>query len=1491
MKKVLKITLWTLTVIILLFAALVFSLRYKSVQTYIAKKAAAYLSKELKTLVDLKGIYVKPFKSLVLEGLYVQDLDKDTLLYSPQLTVDINVFSIENRRIGIESAQLDSGQFYFKSYKGGGNNLKFIIDYFKPKPSGKPKGKPYDITVDRIVLNKIAFKYRNFSRDNALKRINFDDIDLSALSTTVLNIDTKKHLFDAQVNNLTFREKSGFKLLNLTTKASIDTNKMEFSRLLLQTPHSRVSNYLLMRYNRFSDFKSFVSKVYVKANLKQSHIHSKDISFFADATRKMNLDLRVKGNLNGYVNNIRARNFIASAGQATYLKGNFTVKGLPSISKTYLELRFDQLHTNSKDIQYLSKALALKLKALPPVVTKLGNVSYSGVFKGLVKNFSINGEVKTALGRLQPNLRMNLAGTPTYSGVVKAIDFDLQSLLNRQDLGRATLTANISGKGFDVKNLSETVEARADYFDFRGYRYTNIAINGTYNRRFFRGKASINDRNIHLQFNGGINLDLKVPEFHFVASLRNTDFRKLGFTKDTLKVDADIRTNFTGTNLNNIQGNFVVRNIHLIRPGNSLVVNSLDLVAGGTGRSRSLTVKSDILDAEIVGQYGLQELPAYFKSVVKKYIPSLQLKTQRTAPQIFDINLKIKYFEPIAAFFMPQLKLPEGAVFNGKFNSTTNTATINGSSPVIEYQQIKLTNFILDESTTPEALNIFATADRIDLNNKFYIQNINVANILRNDSLALNVKLSDKDATNQLDLNGLVEFSTDTAARLSVLPSDVVINKEGWRIQEKVRLKFDQKKVYIENFELFRDNQLLTVDGVLSADPKDVLNVGFKQFKLATFNSLTAGSKVALGGMMNGHLIINTPLKKPKLESDISIDSLTMNSTHIGDLTLTANLDNETKLVEVEMNILKEGKETMFISGTYNANSENNKLNLDLIMNNSEAVLFQPFIKNLVSDLNGNVSASFKVTGNPLNPHIRGRAKLDGVGLTVNYLKTHYLINDSVRVENSVILLRDLAINDIYGHTATANGTVDMKNPKVPDIDIVIKADGIQALNTTAKDNPLYYGTAFGTGTFKFKGPTNNMRIDITARTEDRTVFNIPLNSSERVGNSNFITYVTKDSALAPPKANYFAGLVMNFELTVGESSQVNIITDLGKLSGQGRADPLVMKITSAGDFEMRGEYQISQGKFIFTAQDYFNKQFDIYQGGTIRWTGDPTQALINVNAVYSVRANLKDLYLAANAGQQSQTALTEAIINLQGIITQPKINLDLNFPNDAYIKDQLQSYFSNPDNTRTQAISIIVRRAFTNTSNFENTATSTLANAGTELTVNILNSIIAKSLNLKTVDINIRSVNDFGLSGRFFNDRLRITGSLTDVRATSSNLVNFNSSTGNTYYARDIELQYLIKKDGTLIARASNRLSNRSILTATNVNGQDYVNALGVVYRKDFDSLGEFIRAFVGKSRKEERKDGTPIPNPAGPVTPVTPSTPVPAPISGEPAKKAAGR
>lgn len=1440
------------------------------VQTYVAKKAASYLSEQLNTQVDIASLYVKPFKSVVLDSVYIQDLEKDTLLFSQKLSLDISYFSLRNSKIIIKNLQLENARFFLKQYKDSTTNLTFILNYFKSSKPKKKTSKPFDVAFNKVILNNINFQYKNYNQPDTIKRVNFNDIHLSNLSGIILDLDTKNYLLKAGIRNLTFKEKSGFYLKNLSANAQIDTNQMEFKQLLLETKDSKISDYLLMKYSSFKDFGNFVNKVSLRSNFKDAIISSSDIAYFTSGLEKSSIILRVNGQVSGYVNDLKAQNLLVQSGQATYIKGNFSLTGLPNIKQTLLDLDFEQISTNRNDLNFIiAKATGNQKSLVPQLADKFGTVNFKGRFTGFINDFIAYGEFKTKLGRIETDVNMKILenATPSYSGVIKTFDFDLGELLDRSDLGRTTLTANVKGKGFKANSLQEQVKGHIQYLDFKDYRYNDINIDSRLGSKVFNGKILVNDPNLKLDFDGEIDLNQEIPAFNFIASIKEANLLNLKLLKDSISFDADLKANFSGSNLDNIEGLVAINNIHLTNNLNSFDVDSVNLKALGIGVNRSLNIESDLLDASIKGEYDLKTFPSYFKSVASKYIPSLGLSFVQPGKQNFEFSLKIKYFEPLSMLLAPALKIPEQANFTGKFVSETNTANLSGFIKLVQFNKIKVNNLIIDESTAEDAMNLFITSDRIDITENLYIQNINIANILRNDSLRLNVKLSDKNAMNQLDLNSLIEFKSNgnQMMQLSILPSDVIINNETWKIQEKVSFSFDDgrtkdqefnlfRRTKITGFELFRDNQMLTVNGFISKDATDELLIDFSKFKLTTFNSLTSPIGITMDGTLNGNAKLSGILGAQNIEAAIRIDSLNYNKLAVGNLNLSAGLDNSTGLINVKMDTENNGKKTMDITGTYNANDDQNSLDMKVMMDDNEVLLFEPFLKKLVSNLNGKVTANLSVTGKLSKPDINGSLTLKDAGMTVNYLKTPYRISDKVEVKNTVIILNNLKIKDINNNIATANGTVNMANVNNPEIQVNLVANNFMALNTTAKDNPIYYGVAYGTGNFSFNGPTNDMRIIIDAKTEAGTVFNIPLNASATVSQTDFITFVAKDSSLNKPKETSFKGLTMNFELQIDENTEVNIFTDLGKLTGRGQSI-LSMNITSLGDFEMYGDYNISSGKFEFTAQDFINKIFKISEGGSIRWTGNPVEAAINMKALYEVRTSVSPIYLAAGRTAASdQKVLAQAVMNLSGPLLTPSIAFDLNFPSDAYIKDELQAYLSDVNNMNQQALSLIVRRSFAGgaSSNIGTAATSTFINAGTELFFNQLNTVLSQSLNLNFVDLNIRSLNDASASFRLLNDRLILTGGVTDRAKTNGGLSEFSVIGDGNSVARDVEALYLIKKNGDLVLRASNKINNRSFLN--NLTSDEYVSAIGLVYRKDFDDFRELLGFLLGKQRKEER-------------------------------------
>ncbi len=1434
---------------------MILSLQLRSVQNYVTQKASQYLSKELQTTIKLESVYFRPFDAIQIKNFYVEDQEQDTLLYFGELQADLDLSSIWNSRLMINNLKISDGKISIKKQIDSTTNFTFIQRYFSPQETDpkKPAGK-FDLILSSATLQNIELYYKDYF-SKKVDGINFGDLHVYSLNGKFNDIDYVNHIIKASVQELTFKEKSGVFVKKLNTTATIDSNRMEFSQLDLEVNSSYIRDYVLLEYVNFAAFSDFIKQVSITGNLRDSRITSKDIALFAPQVNVTNFDVMINGDFSGKVDNLQAKKVQIRTGRQTWLQGDVSIKGLPNIDQTFFDMNLSQLITDRKDLETLVADLSgKKLFALPVLFDRFGKLSYQGQITGFYNDFITKGIFKTNLGDIIADVNLKLKDEGEYSGEVLVNKFNLGELVQNEQLGFVALRATAKGRGFSLENLYEEIQSNVQYIDYNGYRYQDILIDGAIEKQNFSGNINVNDENLAVDFNGNLSLDKNLPEFGFTAKVDKIDLNNLHLSQDSLILSGTINSNFVGGNLNDVIGELVVSDLRIEKPEQTAIVESLSLRAEGRGEDRLLAIQSNILDATIKGEFDLNTFPSYFKSVAKHYIPSWETKIVEGGIQEFDLELTLKDFSPFALVFAPDVTIPEEVIVNGKFSSQNEQASLNGFIPLITYKDIKVNNLIFDQTTNDQYLNLFITSDRVDITDSLYINNVNFANVLRNDSLNFNIKLSDPNATNQLDLNGLIEFDSNTSPRLSLLPSDVIINHEEWRIQDQVRFNFEDGKTLIDGLELSQASQIVKIDGTISNSADDVLTVNLQNFSLKTLNPLSRTAGIELNGLMEGDIEIRSLLKNPFIQSDIRAQGIEYNQVMIGDLTLKADLDRSTQLVNLEAEVNNEGDQSLFVEGTYNAVQEDNSLDLTVRLNDSQLVLFAPSLKNLVSDLSGTVTAELSVSGTPFNPAINGSANFNDAGMVVNYLKTPYIINDKVQIENSKIIINDLAIRDRADHRAIANGTVDMSTPLNPTIHIEIEAEEFMVLNTTAKDNPLYYGLAYGTGSFSFQGPTDNMNIRIEAQTNSGTVINIPLNAAGTITDRDFITFVVKDSSLVVPKKNSFQGLTMTMDLTVDPEAEINIFTDLGKLSGRGEG-LLSMNITSLGDFEMFGDYAIQEGEFEFTAQDFINKIFEISQGGSIRWTGNPTEALINLTAVYQVRTSVRPLYIAAGRNGTDQRVLAQAEMILNGNLLHPDISFGIDFPTDSYVKDELQSYLSDANNVNQQALSLIVRRSFAPGTGTDLTRelNTTVFSAGTELAFNQLNNIISQSLNLNFVDFNIRSFNEASASIRLLNDRLVLTGGVTDRRGQLNDFNVFGKD-----IASDVEALYVLRKSGNLLLRASNRLNNRNFLNPED----EYVSAFGLVYRQEFDTFGEFFRRIFNFKKATNKPLGESTPD-----------------------------
>lgn len=1439
----------------ILVSGLVIALQYKPVQSYFGKQAAKFLASELQTTISIDGLYLKPFSSFTLEGLYMADRTGDTLLYAGNLQASLDLAKIFQNQIVIHDVKLSSSSFFLKTEAEGQSSAKFVIDYFKPR---QPLDKRRRIVLDlkELQLENISFRYRNMmdslSHDGS---IDFADLQVSEVNGHLKGIDFKEHWLSTQIEHFSFIEKSGFQLRGLAGDLVVDAQFIELNNLELQTNQSLLRDKLRLSFQDYEAFNNFLTDVQVDFHSDRSRITSEDIAFFAPEVRRTSFDVRLSGDLGGTVDHIQGRQLTLSMASQTQLSGDLEIHGLPAIEDTQFDLHLTRLTSNFGEIQSLTQLLADRPDfALPVELSPLGTVNFNGALSGRYHDFFAEGVLATALGRFQTSLNFDIKDDIHYAGHLSAKELDLGLWTKQSNLGFTAFEMEIDGRSFDLAELNGALSSQIHYLDFRGHRYQNIFVSGQIDQKQIFGEISIEDRLLQMQGRGMVDLFQDTPKFEWDGTVEHASLHELKlYEREPLVLNnLSLTSQLQGNSLNLLTGRVTLNEMDFSLGAQNYQVSALDLQVEGDPDDKHIRLDSDLLDATIQGKIDLPSLPDYFTALVSHYLPSLGLKyTSSPQKQDFEVRIDIKDFEPLAEFISPKLEIAGESWIRGRFSEEQNSFDLNLHLREGRWGDLEVRQITIKDQGEADGMDMLLTAENLSYKGTEYAQQIHARQRIIDDKLTYEIRLEGDSITelNRMALRGEVRFEQNQSAEMLLSSSTLTVNGETWEIGARSLWDFTRNQLYVSDFEMVNAAQKIIAEGWISSNIEEALHLEFQEFGLHALNPFVLSSGYQIEGVINGRTEISAILNRPFAVADLAVDQVSLNDIPLGDLKLKADFDQEAQRINVQLQVHEKSKQIMAMEGTYNILDSENPLSMRALFQDLNLALAQPPLANLVTGIQGQMTGSAAITGSINQPKITGNAKLASGKFRVDYLNTTYQLSGPVIMENTRFLLNEMILTDIVGQRALVNGQIDLNQVRNPAIDVQINATNFMVLNTGLRDNPLYYGTAFGTGSFRFQGRADQMNIQINARTDDNTVINIPLNYSSTLGDSDFIRFTdpsTKADSLPPVLPNRTQGLNMNMALQVTSSTEAHIFTDLGELSGRGEGQ-LDLRISSLGDFEMFGDYRINSGKFTFTAQDFINKIFEIRQGGSIRWTGRPTEAQVNLTAFYEQRTSLSALYDAAGRPPNEQRVLAQAEMDLSGQLTQPTIAFGLNFPQDPYVNDELQSYLSDANNVNQQALSLIVRRSFIpgSSSDFSRELNSTLLSAGTELAFNQLNNFIAQSLNLNFVDFNIRSLNDASASFRFFNDRLVFTGGITDRRDQQLNDLNVFSNR----VATDAELLYLIRRDGRLVLRGSNRLNTRHFL----LNPTDeYISALGLIYRQEFNNFGDFFLRILSRRRSE---------------------------------------
>jgi hypothetical protein len=347
-----------------------------------------------------------------------------------------------------------------------------------------------------------------------------------------------------------------------------------------------------------------------------------------------------------------------------------------------------------------------------------------------------------------------------------------------------------------------------------------------------------------------------------------------------------------------------------------------------------------------------------------------------------------------------------------------------------------------------------------------------------------------------------------------------------------------------------------------------------------------------------------------------------------------------------------------------------------------------------------------------------------------------------------------------------------------------------------------------------------------------------------------------------------------------------NVVIDEGNgdfLRMQGEA-VLNAGIDPSGKTTLTGNYEVESGGYELSF-NFVRRRFNIQKGSKITFTGEPTDATMDVTAVYVANTNSLDL-----VGSQVQTAANNPIylqklpfqvrLIMRGELMQPTLTFDIALPTETNtlrvsnevltaVNTRLEQLKSEPSELNKQVFALLLLNRFINENPFESSggggfdaalyARQSVSKILTQQLNNLASDLIAgvdiafdvnSSEDFTTGSRQTRTDFNVALSKRLLNDRLKVTvGSNFELEGPQR--PNADASSGGVI--GNIALDYQLTPDGRYSIRAYRRNEFEAV-----VEGFVIEQGLKFIMSVDYNRFREVFdrRKMKRRMKRQEKLD-----------------------------------
>lgn len=198
--------MWTLVSLLALFLVLVIVLQIPAVQNYAKNKAVTFLEGKIHTKVIIDRIEIGLPKKVILEGIYFEDQQKDTLLVGDKLVVDISLYELFDNKIELNSVDLQGVTANISRDKKGVFNFDYILKAFASQEAKEDNPTSMMFSVEKVNLDNVKFKFIDAYSNNDI------NVSITHFDTRIKTFNLDQMAFEipnAKLNGVNLKLRQG----------------------------------------------------------------------------------------------------------------------------------------------------------------------------------------------------------------------------------------------------------------------------------------------------------------------------------------------------------------------------------------------------------------------------------------------------------------------------------------------------------------------------------------------------------------------------------------------------------------------------------------------------------------------------------------------------------------------------------------------------------------------------------------------------------------------------------------------------------------------------------------------------------------------------------------------------------------------------------------------------------------------------------------------------------------------------------------------------------------------------------------------------------------------------------------------------------------------------------------------------------------------------------------------------------------------------------